>query len=68
VDGIEAGVFPPHPEALKSTSIFIDCHVCDPDGLGTVELRQQWERKRHDPALAAYADLAEPLLDEAVPA
>ena len=34
--------------------------MCDPDGLGTVELRQHWERKRHDPAMARYADLAEP--------
>ncbi len=61
VEGIETGVFPPHPEALKSTSIFIDCHVCNPDGLGTVELRQHWERKRRDPAMAAYAQLAEPI-------
>jgi hypothetical protein len=61
VHGIEAGVFPPHPEEGKSTSIFIACDVCDPDGLGTVDLRQQWERKRHDPAMTAYADLAEPL-------
>jgi hypothetical protein len=29
--------------------------------LGTVELRAAWERKRHDPALAPYAQLAEPL-------
>jgi ATP-dependent helicase/nuclease subunit B len=61
VTGIEGGAFPPHPAAMKSTSIFIDCHVCDPDGLGTVELRQHWERKRQDPAMAGYAELAEPL-------
>jgi len=64
VAGIEAGVFSPHPGAL-STFLWIDCHVCNPDGLGTAELRHQWERKRHDPALAAYANLAEPLVDEA---
>jgi ATP-dependent helicase/nuclease subunit B len=58
--GIEAGVFPPHPSPL-STFFWIDCHSCDPDGLGTAELRKQWDRKRHDPALRAYADLAEPL-------
>ena len=34
---------------------------CDPDGLGVTELRRAWERKRADPALAPYADLAEPL-------
>jgi ATP-dependent helicase/nuclease subunit B len=60
VDGIEAGVFAPHPSDL-STYFFIDCHTCNPDGLGTAELRSQWERKRHDPALARYAELAEPL-------
>jgi hypothetical protein len=48
-----------------STYLWIDCHVCNPDGLGTAELRKQWDRKRHDPALARYAALAEPL-EEAV--
>jgi hypothetical protein len=61
VDGIEHGVFAPRPALVGSTFIFIDCDICDPDGLGTVELRRQWERKRHDPALARYAQLAEPL-------
>jgi hypothetical protein len=61
VDGIEHGVFAPRPADLGSTYIFVDCEICDPDGLGTVELRRQWERKRHDPALARYAQLAEPL-------
>lgn len=60
VSGIEGGVFPPHPEGGRSTALWVSCHVCDPDGLGTVELRQHWERKRHDPAMARYADLAEP--------
>jgi ATP-dependent helicase/nuclease subunit B len=64
VEGIEAGVFPPHPDAHTSTRFYIDCHACDPDGLGTTELRRQWERKRHDPAMAAYAQLAEPIEDE----
>jgi hypothetical protein len=60
VAGIEAGVFAPHP-AETSTYFFITCHTCNPDGLGTAELRKQWDRKRHDPALARYAELAEPL-------
>jgi RecB family exonuclease len=60
VDGIEGGVFPARPAAGGSTAIYIDCEFCDPDGLGTIELRKQWERKRHDPALARYAALAEP--------
>jgi hypothetical protein len=61
VDGIEHGVFAPRPALVGSTSIFVDCEICDPDGLGTVELRKAWERKRHDPALARYAQLAEPV-------
>jgi ATP-dependent helicase/nuclease subunit B len=73
VDGIERGIFPPHPRADASTAnaYRVDCSVCDPDGLGVVELRAQWERKRHDPAMMAYAELAEPLADhepEAAPA
>jgi RecB family exonuclease len=60
VAGIEAGVFPPHPTET-STSIWVECPYCDPDALGVIELRRQWDRKRHDPALAPYADLAEPI-------
>ena len=56
VAGIEAGRFPPHPEP-RSTFFRIACHVCNPDGLGTAELRSQWDRKRGDPGLARYADL-----------
>lgn len=63
VDGIEAGVFPNHPNA-SATFFYVPCQVCDPDGLGTVELRSHWDRKRADPALAPYAELAEPLDDE----
>jgi hypothetical protein len=62
VGGIEAGVFASHPTAM-STSIFVECEACDPDALGVVELRRAWDRKRDDPALAPYAELAEPLDD-----
>lgn len=62
VRGVEGGVFPPHPDA-RSTVPWVDCHVCDPDGLGTAELRKQWDRKRDDPALREYARLAEPVDD-----
>ena len=67
VTGIEQGVFAPRPQPLASTAnaYRVDCDVCDPDGLGTVELRGQWARKRHDPALAAYAQMAEPIEDGA---
>lgn len=60
VTGIEAGVFAPHPTATSSTP-WVECEACDPDGLGVSELRRGWERKRNDPALAPYAQLAEPL-------
>jgi RecB family exonuclease len=62
VDGIEAGAFPSHP---VETFGRYGCPWCDPDGLGVAELLRAWQRKRHDPALQAYAALAEP---EAVPA
>lgn len=67
VTGIEAGRFPAHPDA-SATNVFVSCRTCDPDGLGTVDLRRQWERKRSDPLLAPYAQLVEPLDDEEVPA
>ena len=60
VDGIEAGVFPARPTP-GSTRFWVDCHACDPDALGVVELRRRWDRKRLDPAVAPYAELAEPL-------
>ncbi|MET0726925.1 MAG: PD-(D/E)XK nuclease family protein [Acidimicrobiales bacterium] len=66
--GVEAGRFPPHPAAGRSTALWVSCHTCDPDGLGTVELRQQWEHKRLDPAMAPYAQLVEPLDDVGEPA
>ena len=59
VRGVEGGVFPPHPSPL-STYFRIECHTCDPDGLGTAEPRRQWDRKRHDPVLVEYVGLAEP--------
>jgi hypothetical protein len=62
VTGIEAGVFASHPTEVSS-SPRVECAACDPDGLGTTELRRAWERKRSSPALAPYANLAEPLVD-----
>jgi RecB family exonuclease len=57
VDGIERGAFPPHPD--DQFRPWVVCSYCDPDGLGVAELRRAWERKRDDPAVAAYAALAE---------
>jgi ATP-dependent helicase/nuclease subunit B len=59
VEGIEHGVFPARPTATASDP-FVRCPYCDPDGLGVTDLRRAWERKRHDPAVAHYAELAEP--------
>jgi ATP-dependent helicase/nuclease subunit B len=62
VGGVEAGVFASHPTEVSS-SPWVECAACDPDGLGVTELRRAWERKRSDPALAPYAQLAEPLAE-----
>ena len=57
VAGIEAGVFPANPSGA-GTWFYVECPVCDPDGLGTVELHRQWERKWDDPAVAPYLAVA----------
>ncbi len=58
VEGIERGVFTSHP-AAPSTSGRVSCAFCDPDGLGTAELRRQWDRKIADEILASYVDLVD---------
>jgi len=59
VAGIEAGVFP-NFSTSTSTSIWVECDSCDPDNLGVAEVIHGWERKRSDPALKLFGDLAEP--------
>ncbi|MFJ8532830.1 PD-(D/E)XK nuclease family protein [Streptomyces sp. NPDC093591] len=59
-DGIANGLFPHRPPTGGSVSGFTECQYCDPDGLGVKELRDRWQRKRHDPRLAAYLALVEP--------
>jgi hypothetical protein len=59
VDGIRAGVFPARPSADRPAP-WVACWYCSPDGLHTTEVRRAWERKRGDPALAAYVSLVEP--------
>jgi hypothetical protein len=59
LDGVNGGVFPPHPSPQENTA-YTECHYCDPDGLGTRDLRTQWMRKRLDPKVAIYTGLAEP--------
>lgn len=65
VDGIERGAFPAHP--IESFAPFVLCPYCEPDGMGVSDLRRDWERKRDDPAVAPYADLAEPLTEVPAP-
>lgn len=66
VEGIEQGLFAPHP-IPHSTSPFPDCPACDPDNLGTTEVRRHFERKLADPVLARYVELvsAAPAADDA---
>jgi RecB family exonuclease len=52
VSGIETGWFPHVPD--PPGRYFVNCLYCEPDGLGTVERWSDWERKRHDPRLAAW--------------
>ncbi len=53
VAGIEGGVFPALP-ARPGFRLFVPCWYCEPDGLGTAAGWGEWERKRHDPALARW--------------
>jgi ATP-dependent helicase/nuclease subunit B len=59
VDGITGGVFPARPPE-PGWRLWVECAFCDPDGLGTLDRRLEWERKRQAPELAAYVALAEP--------
>jgi ATP-dependent helicase/nuclease subunit B len=59
VDGITSGVFPGRPP-VDPAYLWVDCWYCAPDGLSTAEARRDWERKRFDPQLSGYVQLAEP--------
>ena len=59
VDGVEGGMFAPNPPE-PTTRSWPDCWYCDPDNLGTVDLRRRWDRMRDDPFLARYLALVEP--------
>ena len=59
VNSIESGLFAPHPKP-HDTSPFIECHACDPDGLGTTEVLRHWERKLEAPPLQPYLELIAP--------
>jgi hypothetical protein len=59
VDGITSGIFPSRPP-VDPNYVYVECWYCSPDGLSTAEARRDWERKRSDPRLARYLQLAEP--------
>ncbi|MCB0992322.1 MAG: PD-(D/E)XK nuclease family protein, partial [Acidimicrobiales bacterium] len=61
LDGLEQGVFPARPSG-ESFEFFVSCDYCDPDHLGSGARRREWERKRTDPLLRPYRELAEPEL------
>jgi ATP-dependent helicase/nuclease subunit B len=58
VSSIAAGMFPPRPPDQPDYG-YVKCAYCNPDGVGYGEARPRWERKRLDPALAAYVGLVE---------
>ncbi len=60
VSGIRSGVFPGHAEAADDRTSHTVCPYCDPDGLGTADVRRAWQRKRSDNAVAPFAALVEP--------
>lgn len=59
VAGIEGGWFPNTP-AKPGYQHYVDCHYCQPDGLGTEERWPEWRRKHVDARLARwFADPAD---------
>ena len=59
VASIATGLFP--AKAPDSPDFgWVRCAYCNPDGLGHGEVRTQYERKRHDPALGDLVRLVDP--------
>lgn len=58
--GIRNGVFVGIAQPADDRHHYRVCPFCDPDGLGTADVRDSWRRKRDDAALAAFAELVEP--------
>lgn len=56
---INDGLFPPRPPDTPDFT-WVQCHFCNPDGVGHGSARERWERQRHDPALADFLTLVEP--------
>ncbi|MDE0065622.1 MAG: PD-(D/E)XK nuclease family protein [Acidimicrobiaceae bacterium] len=56
VDCIESGLFPAHP-APPQYRPWVDCHFCEPDGLGLSHQYSDWLRKSADPELWPYLEI-----------
>ncbi len=63
LDGIEAGWFPQHPER-PGFRMFVNCHFCEPDELGTDAAFERWTRKQHDPRVRRWFGADEETVDE----
>jgi hypothetical protein len=65
VDGIENGLFPCRVDP-PSTRDWRERSYLDPDARGTRDRYREWVRKRDDPLLREYVELAEPevLIDD----
>ncbi|MEJ7795806.1 MAG: PD-(D/E)XK nuclease family protein [Nocardioides sp.] len=59
VNGIVQGLFPPKAPETADFS-WVQCNYCNPDGIGHADVRDRWDRKRHDPALDRLLRLIEP--------
>ena len=69
VGGIREGVFPGFARPGDDRSGYVACPYCNPDGIGTEDVVRSWRRKRSDPALAGFSQLADPTEpDAAAPA
>lgn len=66
----ESGLFTPLPTSPDDGKPWVDCAVCDPDGLGTADVHRRWTRlarrpelrelvRVHDPELADLLDAEE---------
>ena len=58
VSGIQAGVFPANPGPFSNGN-FANCRYCDFDRLCPARRGDIWERKKHDPKVVSYRELAE---------
>ena len=59
VDGINAGLFPANP-GPPVRYVPSNCQYCDFDAVCPTRRAELWERKKSDPVLAGYLELAEP--------